>query len=70
MTTLVLSRPAGSRLKALFTRVSELLAGVQEGLAMAREYNELSRLTPAELDRLGIERADIPRVVARRLLKS
>ena len=69
MTTIALShRPHGSRLKAFFTGVAELFDGVSEGLDMAREYQSLERLTPSELAQLGIVRADIPRVVARRLL--
>jgi uncharacterized protein YjiS (DUF1127 family) len=69
MTTVALThRPEGKRLKALFARVADLFDGINDGLEMAREYQSLSRLTPTELSQLGVARADIPRVVARRLL--
>jgi uncharacterized protein YjiS (DUF1127 family) len=61
-------RPDGKRLKTLFAAITELFNGLSDGLEMAREYQSLSRLTPTELAQLGIARADIPRVVARRLL--
>lgn len=70
MTTIALPRPAApSRLKAVLTEITNLFKGVSDGMAMAREYDALTRLTPVELARLGLVRADIPRVVARRLIK-
>jgi uncharacterized protein YjiS (DUF1127 family) len=37
---------------------------------MAEQYKSLSRLTDGELAQRGITRADIPRVVARGLLRA
>jgi uncharacterized protein YjiS (DUF1127 family) len=70
MTTLTLLRSArqAPRLHALGRAISNFFTGIQDGLAMAEEYKQLSRLTDGELAQRGITRADIPRVVARGLL--
>lgn len=69
MSTLALShRP--ERLKTFLTTVADLFTGLGEGLQMAREYEALTRLTPSELAERGLTRADIPRLVARRLINA
>jgi hypothetical protein len=44
---------------------ADIVAGARDGLAMQARYDELSRLSPAELAQLELSRADISRVVAR-----
>jgi uncharacterized protein YjiS (DUF1127 family) len=71
MTALTLSSFArqAPRLHALWRSIAEFFAGIQDGMAMAEQYKTLSRLTDGELARRGITRADIPRVVAKDLLR-
>jgi uncharacterized protein YjiS (DUF1127 family) len=70
MTTLALPTffRQAPRLLALRRSIADFFAGVQHGLAMAEQYQALSRLTDGELAQRGITRADIPRVVAKDLL--
>ena len=69
MTTLALPHTT-ERPKTFLTVIADLFSGIGEGLEMAREYEALTRLTPSELAERGIERADIPRLVARRLISA
>jgi uncharacterized protein YjiS (DUF1127 family) len=52
-----------SRLASIF---AEFCAGIRDGRDMQAHYDELSRMTPGELRRLGLTRDDITRVAARR----
>jgi hypothetical protein len=67
MTTLALTH-GPDRLKTALTALAHIFTGIGDGLDMAREYEALTRLTPGELAERGLARADIPRVVARRLI--
>jgi hypothetical protein len=42
----------------------------RDGMMMAEHYKRVSRLTDGELAQRGLTRADIPRVVARNLLRA
>lgn len=72
MTTLTLPGFArqAQRLHVLRRAIADFFAGIQDGLAMAERYKSLSRLTDGELAQRGITRADIPRVVAKGLLRA
>jgi hypothetical protein len=50
-------------LAAFGRRINDFFAGVDEARDMATKYRRLARLSDAELARLGVQRADIPRVV-------
>jgi uncharacterized protein YjiS (DUF1127 family) len=56
-------KPAGSRFASIF---AEFCAGVRDGRDLQAQYDELSRMTPGELKRLGLTREDITRFVATR----
>ena len=56
-------KPAGSGLASIF---AEYCAGVRDGRDMQAHYDELSRMTPGELKRLGLTREDITRFVVTR----
>ena len=62
MTTAALPRvptsPLGNRIVQVAVDVVE---GINEGRKMAWRYEQLSRLSNAELARLGLTRYDIPR---------
>jgi len=62
MTTAALPRmptsPVGHRIVQL---AADVVEGVNEGRKMAWRYEQLSRLSNAELARLGLTRYDIPR---------
>ena len=72
MTTVTFPRLAAQlpRLHALRRAIADFFAGIGDGLAMAEQYKSLSGLTDGELAQRGITRADIPRVVARGLLRA
>jgi len=55
------AKRGGPRLAAIF---ADFIAGAREGRDMQARYDELSRMTPGELKRLGLTREDIARVVA------
>ncbi len=44
---------------------SKTIAAIRDGRRMLAEYDELSRLPDSELARMGIQRQDIPQIVAR-----
>jgi uncharacterized protein YjiS (DUF1127 family) len=55
------ARRGGPRLASIF---SDFVVGARDGRDMQARYDELSRMTPGELKRLGLTREDIARVVA------
>jgi uncharacterized protein YjiS (DUF1127 family) len=55
-----LSTPAARPL-GVFRLLADLVAGVIEARGIEQRYHELSRLSNAELARLGLTRQDIPR---------
>jgi uncharacterized protein YjiS (DUF1127 family) len=57
------------RLQALRHAIADFLAGLEDGRVMAEQYRMLSGLTDGELAQRGLTRADIPRVVAKGLLR-
>jgi len=64
MTTLTSTlRGDSAPLRTFFRSISDLFEGIREGREMAQRYNELSRLSDAELSRQGIKREDIPNAV-------
>lgn len=56
-------KATGPRLSAIF---AEFCAGIRDGRDMQAHYDELARMTPGELKRLGLTRDDITRVAMRR----
>jgi len=64
MTTATLRRLplAPSAAYGLTRLAADAFAGIMEGREIATRYERLSRLTNAELARLGLTRQDIPRV--------
>ncbi len=62
MTTATFPRLAPSVPYGLSRLAVDLFEGVMEGREIATRYERLSRLTNAELARLGLSRQDIPRV--------
>jgi len=64
MTTAALSRlPLVPSAAYGLTRLAvDVFDGIMEGREIATRYERLSRLTNAELARLGLARQDIPRV--------
>jgi len=64
MTTLTTTFRGGhSPLRTFFRTLSDLFDGIREGREMELRYNELSRLSDAELARQGIKREEIPNAV-------
>jgi hypothetical protein len=57
------NKSSGSRLASIF---AEFCAGIRDGRDLQAHYDELSRMTPGELKRLGLTRDDITRAVASR----
>jgi hypothetical protein len=55
------SRGAGS----LTGWFANLLAGIREGQALARRYDQLNRFSPTELVHRGLTRDDVSRLVVR-----
>ena len=49
--------------RRLFAGVAAFFEGIREGKAMADRYDRLSKLSDAELARLGLGRQEIVRVV-------
>jgi hypothetical protein len=65
MTTLTLSHLIHETpvLNRLVASLSALFAGIADARRMAHDYDELSRLSDAELAARGLARPDIPRAV-------
>jgi hypothetical protein len=65
MTTLALlaSAPRAFRETKIGGFVTDFLAGIAEGRALADRYDHLARKSDAELAQLGFSRQDIPHVV-------
>ena len=62
MTTLALPRiPTPSSAQAVTRFAVNVYEGIMEGRDIAYRYERLSRLSNAELARLGLTRRDIPR---------
>jgi len=55
------AKRGGPKLASIF---ADFVAGVRDGRDMQAHYDELSRMTPGELKRLGLTREDIARIVA------
>ena len=64
MTALTLPFPSGrgSREPGIWETISDFVAAIREGLAVAARYEAMECKTDAELAQLGLRRADIPRV--------
>ena len=65
MTTIALSHLIHETpvLNRLVARVSALFAGIADARRMAHHYEELARLSDAELAQRGLVRSDIPHAV-------
>jgi uncharacterized protein YjiS (DUF1127 family) len=57
-----LARPSSGPAR-LIRLIADFIDGVREGNAMAYRYERLSRMSNAELARLGLTRLDIPQAV-------
>ena len=69
MTTAALRRlPLAPSAPYGLTRLAvDVFEGIMEGRELATRYERLSRLTNAELARLGITRQDLPRIAVKGL---
>ena len=64
MNTLTLPFPSGRgtrRTGGILRFLSGLADGIRDGLALADRYDRLSRMSDAELARLGLNRVEVPR---------
>lgn len=62
-TTATVSHSLDTLWHRLFGAVAAFFEGIREGKAMADRYDHLSKLSDAELARLGLGRQEIVRVV-------
>jgi hypothetical protein len=63
MSTLTLPFPSGrgtGRSGGFMRFLSDLADGIRDGLALAARYDRLSRMSDAELARLGLSRIELP----------
>jgi len=64
MNTLTLPFPSGRgarRTGGVMRFLSDLADAIRDGLALADRYDRLSRMSDAELARLGLNRVELPR---------
>lgn len=65
MSTLTLNRPGPGWVATILNVLENTLAGIVEGHEMAARYKALTRLSDAELARLGLRREQVPQAAIR-----
>ena len=65
MSTLTLRNPTPNWFDAILSTVANILGGIVEGHDISARYRALSRLSDAELRRLGLTREELPQAAVR-----
>lgn len=65
MSTLTVRKPNPNWLDAIVSTAAKVLGGIVEGHDISTRYRALSRLSDAELRRLGLTREELPQAAVR-----